>query len=242
MKIFRFSRARALTAIVALGTMLAFPVRAQVVINEVMANNNTAVLNEGIYPDWVELYNPTTAAVDLSDWSISDSIVEPRKFIFPAGTFIQPGEYLMVWCDNLTNAPGLHTGFNFSATVDDVSIYGSISIGGGQQDRVTWGLQIADWSISRVPDGTGTWNLTRPCPSDQRRPSGSTKSWRIHKVARTGSSCTTRKRISCISAVWFLATSSGTRRQTRPSPRCRLSRRAGSSNSRPMTTIRTLTM
>src|SRR5687768_12632839 len=79
---------------------------AQVVINEVMASNETAVENEGIYPDWVELFNSGTSAVDISNWSLSDSVSTPRKFIFPAGTVIPGRGYLVVWCDGLTTSPG----------------------------------------------------------------------------------------------------------------------------------------
>jgi hypothetical protein len=185
MKIFLFSRAQALVALLTVGTMLAIPLRAQVVINEVMANNRSAVQNEGIYPDWVELHNPTGDAVNISDWSISDSILTPRKFIFPAGTIIPAGGFLIVWCDGVTNPAALRTGFTLNGTIDDVSIYGSISMGGGQQDRVAWGLQIADLSISRVPDGTGAWNLTLPTaggPNAAALPLGSTTNLKINEV------------------------------------------------------------
>src|SRR5688500_18290728 len=66
---------------------------AQVVINVVMASNATAVQNEGIFPDWVELFNTSTSPVNLTDWSISDSQVSPRKFVFPAGTVIPARGY-----------------------------------------------------------------------------------------------------------------------------------------------------
>src|SRR5881397_902069 len=82
------STAKALAILLTLFAALSLPLRAQVFINEVMADNQSALLNEGIYPDWVELYNPTTNPVDLSDWSMSDSISTPRKYIFRAGTTI----------------------------------------------------------------------------------------------------------------------------------------------------------
>jgi hypothetical protein len=139
--------------------------RAQVFINEVMAANANAVQNEGIYPDWVELYNTTSNAVDISDWSLSDSINTPRKFVFPAGTFIAPNGFLVVWCDNLTNAPGLHTGFTINGTTDDISLYRGLAFGGIQQDFISFGLQLQDLSIGRFPDGPPrAFTLTRPTP------------------------------------------------------------------------------
>ena len=62
-----------------------------VYINEIMASpseqNN----------DWVELYNSTAQAVDLSGWGLSDNAAKPRKYQFPQGTVIQPGQYMGVF-------------------------------------------------------------------------------------------------------------------------------------------------
>ena len=69
-------------------------------------------LVDGQFPAWVELYNTTAAPLDISDWSLSDSLSSPRKFIFPAGTTIGPGDYLTLWLDDATTAPGLHTIFD----------------------------------------------------------------------------------------------------------------------------------
>src|SRR5207237_4503544 len=44
-----------------------------ILLNEVMADNVTAVTNGGLYPDWVELYNPGGGNVDLGNWSLSKS-------------------------------------------------------------------------------------------------------------------------------------------------------------------------
>jgi len=42
---------------------------AQVVLNEVMADNETVVANDGEYPQWVELRNQSLNPTDISDWS-----------------------------------------------------------------------------------------------------------------------------------------------------------------------------
>ena len=141
--------------------------QAQIVINEVMASNDSAVQNEGIFPDWVELYNTSTSPVDISDWSLTDSITTPRKFVFPAGTFLGPNGFLIVWLDGLTNLP-FHASFTISGTTDDVSLYGAGPFG-TQQDSVGFGLQITDLSVGRVPDGgpafsLNQWTLTSPTP------------------------------------------------------------------------------
>ena len=103
--------------------------RGQVVINEVLADNQAALLNEGIYPDWIELHNTSTVAVDLSDWSLSQSTATPRQYIFPAGTSIPGSGYVLVYCDLLTNAPGLHANFRLGRSGENVSLYGPPSGG-----------------------------------------------------------------------------------------------------------------
>ena len=134
----------------------------QVIINEVMADNVTAVENEAIFPDWVELYNAGAGAVDMSGWTLTDSQSQPFKFVFPTGTMIEPGTFLMVWCDNLTNAPGFHTGFTLkSKEGDDVTLFDSSLL---VQDAIFYGIQVPDLSIGRVPDGSGTWQLNLPTP------------------------------------------------------------------------------
>ena len=86
------------------------PPPGNIVLNEVMASNQTAVQNGGSFPDWLELFNQGTNTVDISNWSLSDS-GNARKFVFPGGTTIAAGGYLVVWCDTATGSPGLHSGF-----------------------------------------------------------------------------------------------------------------------------------
>ena len=72
-----------------------------VILNEIMAQNLTAVNNGGTFPDWIELHNPGTGAVNLVGWSLSDDS-NARKFVFPSFNFPASG-HLVVWCDATTN-------------------------------------------------------------------------------------------------------------------------------------------
>jgi hypothetical protein len=51
--------------------------------------------NGGTPGDWAELFNPTSAAVDISGWSFKDND-NSRTFAFPAGTSIPAGGYYVV--------------------------------------------------------------------------------------------------------------------------------------------------
>ena len=63
-------------------------------ITEVLASSSKS-------NDWIELYNGTSEAVDLSGWGLSDNAGRPRKWQFPAGTAIQPGAYLGVFANGM---------------------------------------------------------------------------------------------------------------------------------------------
>lgn len=130
-------------------------------INEVLADNVSALANGSTHPDAIELYNDGKGTIDLSDYSISDDPAVPRKFVFPAGTTLAQGAYLTLFADSPSAAPGIHLGFSLSASGDGVYLYNNLASGGGLVDSVTFGTQLTDKSIGRIGDGT-TWGLTTP--------------------------------------------------------------------------------
>ena len=73
-----------------------------VYISEVMASNDSVTTYpNGSNTDWVEIFNSGTEAVDLSGWGLSDRLDHGRKWQFPVGTSINPGEYKVVMCDGV---------------------------------------------------------------------------------------------------------------------------------------------
>ena len=82
--------------------------RTGVWISEVQASNNAVETYSGAAKtDWIEIYNSGTSTVDLSDWGLSDDLSRGRKWQFPRGTVIAPGEYKVILCDKNTakNSP-----------------------------------------------------------------------------------------------------------------------------------------
>ncbi len=132
----------------------------EVILNEILADNRSAAVNGGGHPDYVELYNATSATVNLAGWNLTDDILVPTKFTFPAGTTIPAGGRLIVWCDNDFAAPGLHAGFKISAAGQTLALIHGSTI----KDYLTFGPQAADLSIGRVGGGGGAWALTLPSP------------------------------------------------------------------------------
>ena len=86
-----------------------------VYISEVMASNDSiTTYSNASQTDWIELYNAGDKAVDLTDWGLSDRLDRGRKWQFPRGTVIGPGEYKVVMCDRVTSkntAQELHASF-----------------------------------------------------------------------------------------------------------------------------------
>lgn len=89
-----------------------------VYISEVMASNDDVVSSDGTnYTDWIEIYNSSSETVDLSGYGLSDNLGRARKWQFPAGTLIMPGEYKLIWCDGNTEAntaAGPHTSYGLA--------------------------------------------------------------------------------------------------------------------------------
>jgi hypothetical protein len=71
----------------------------KIIINEASSSNATFEDSDGDSPDWFELYNGQATAVDLSGWSITDDILEPQKWAFPA-IELAAGAYLRVWASD----------------------------------------------------------------------------------------------------------------------------------------------
>ena len=95
-------KGKLLTAFV-LATSFASPVstaHAQLIINELMQSNIDCIMDDiNEFPDsWVELYNSGTTAVNLNAYSISDEDDPKNAWALPDKT-IQPGSYVIVYCD-----------------------------------------------------------------------------------------------------------------------------------------------
>ncbi|HMJ89307.1 MAG TPA: lamin tail domain-containing protein [Candidatus Acidoferrum sp.] len=133
-----------------------------VVINEVLAANSTMVEPDGSTPDWIEFYNNSSSAVDITGARFTDDLANLTKYVFPAGSIIAGNGFLRLRCDGGQLPSATNTGFNIKA--ESGSLYLFDKIPGGLLSAVTYGLQASDFSIGRVPTGTGGFVLTLPTP------------------------------------------------------------------------------
>jgi hypothetical protein len=120
------------------------PGQTEIVINEVNSSGN----------DFVELHNLGNAAVDLTNWKLSDN--DPTHvFVLPSGTNIAAGSYLVIEGDWTSTAPALSFGLGQG---DSVILYTPYD---ATVDNQTWTGHAQ--TASRCPNGTGT--LTNATPA-----------------------------------------------------------------------------
>jgi len=68
--------------------------KSDIIINEINYNSS-ATFDSG---DWIELYNTTAGAIDLSGWVFMDENLTP-SFVLPLGTVLQPGSFVVLYGD-----------------------------------------------------------------------------------------------------------------------------------------------
>jgi hypothetical protein len=137
-------------------------------INEWMAANTSFLPDptDQAFDDWFELYNPTTNAVDLANYTLTDTFASPRKFTIPPGFTLPARGFLLVWADedsadNSTNSD-LHVNFRLSQNGEQIGLYAP---DGRVVDSVTFGAQSNDVSQGRWPDGNAPPFYFMPTPT-----------------------------------------------------------------------------
>ena len=131
-----------------------------VFINEYMSSNTaTRVDVDGAYSDWIELYNPGAATVNLTGCWLSDDAAVPLKWQFPQGSVPAHG-WLLVWASDKNGVRGggqLHTNFKLGASGEPVLL--TAANGVTLLDQAPAMALTADRSYARQPDGGATWSI-----------------------------------------------------------------------------------
>jgi hypothetical protein len=127
----------------------------------------------------LELFNIVERR-DLSGFGLTD---DPAQMAIPVppGTPIPANGFLVLFADNDSTTPGLHTGFALKQTGDQVFLYDKAGNGGALLDSVEFGLQLPDLSVGRLSDGR--WSLTKPTLGtfNLACPAGDTQTVRINE-------------------------------------------------------------
>jgi hypothetical protein len=125
------------------------PLPTELCINELMPLNVSTLADEkGAYGDWIELHNPTDAAIDLFGWSITDDLTLPAKNPFPMGLSVPKKGFLLLWADEKVPLGPKHLGFKLAAGGGVVGLFGP----SGQASVIPYGNTAADMAIAKKPD------------------------------------------------------------------------------------------
>lgn len=153
---------KSLRLFLAMATLLgAIAAPAQVVVNEYSCANWKQFVN--YYQDtedWIELYNPSAAPVDLSGYYLSDNEDKPTKWVFPSNSSIPAGGFLNVWCSgrDLKDPLGeLHTNFKMTQTKNNPEHIVFANPSGVILQDITIEKTQTHQSRVRFPDGSAEW-------------------------------------------------------------------------------------
>jgi hypothetical protein len=142
--------------------MLVTSASGQIVINEICAANADVKIDPetGNFSPWLELYNPSSSAKDISWFMLSDNPSQPNKWLIPQNTFIPAFGHLLIWCD--AGWIGLHAGFSLDADGESIVFSSNTGV---LLDRVDYPKQYTNNSFGRTSDGNNTWkNSSSPTP------------------------------------------------------------------------------
>ena len=132
-------------------------------LNEIMTGNRrTLTAEDGSTPDWVEVANVGTGAVDLAGYSLAKSDGGSGAFRFPQMR-LEPGECVLVLADSRLRVDAndvLHAPFRLSSSGDALMLFNAA---GTAIDTVNIPALSSDHSYARV--SSGEWEISsEPTP------------------------------------------------------------------------------
>ena len=118
-----------------------------------MADNETTIQDlDGDFSDWIELYNPNNYPINLLNYSLSDDLGEPNKWIFPE-VIIPENSFILIFASkkNILDINELHTNFKISSSGEVLFLSNSSGLIISQIEAVSLST---DKSYGAFPDGS----------------------------------------------------------------------------------------
>jgi regulation of enolase protein 1 (concanavalin A-like superfamily) len=126
-------------------------------INELQASNVTGIQNSaGQRTPWIELYNPSSNAVALSNLYLANNYSNLTQWAFPSNAVIGAGQFKVVFADGLTNLSTTnepHTSFVLTSPSGGVALSRLYSGQPQVLDYVNYSALPPNDSYGSLPDG-----------------------------------------------------------------------------------------
>jgi len=137
------------------------PAPIELYINEFMASNDFAFPGpQGDYPDWIEIYNAGTEAVNLAGYylydtlDLTDAIQIPDTY--PDSVTVPAGGFIVFYANKSEETSVMNLNFKLSGGGEQIGLWNP------DQELIegfTYEEQITDTSYGRYMDGTDNWYL-----------------------------------------------------------------------------------
>jgi hypothetical protein len=129
-------------------------------INEFLASNENGLAdpnNPGEFPDWIELYNASSSAIDLGGKYLTDDLADPHRYQIPAGVVIPARSFLLFYADGEPWQGALHTNFRLEKNGELIALIENTGGADKVLDERVFGQQTSNVSEGRYPNGGNNW-------------------------------------------------------------------------------------
>lgn len=144
----------------------ALPALPPIYLNELQAQNTLGVADgRGEREPWMELYHAGNEPVSLAQCWLTDDPEQLKRWSFPAGAVLQPGEFRVVWADGdaaQSTAEEWHTAFRLAPTSGVVVLTLVTSNATVVLDELRYQQVAANQSFGAYPDGQLFYRQTFP--------------------------------------------------------------------------------
>ncbi len=134
-------------------------------ISEFMSgNSNTLDDQDGDASDWVEIYNASPSAVDLSGWHLTDDADDLAQWTFP-GVSLPAGGYLVVFAsgkDRALAGSELHTNFRLEAAGEYLALVRPDGVTIASDFEPEYPPQVSDVSYGLVQTDAASISIIGP--------------------------------------------------------------------------------
>ena len=139
------------------GAVNSSPPRALIRINELQA---------GSAADWIELFNPGAAAIQIGGWSLTDNS-EPRQFVFATGTTIDGGGFLKIECKEGSAVGSSKAPFGLSRRGETIALYDAVT---NRVDVLHYGPVVDGFTIGLIDGRLAVCDPTPLGPNEAKAP------------------------------------------------------------------------